>query len=57
MLRAIKMMKIQFLSSEDHCLEMMVGAMIPALGPEKEVNRGERGDLGAAKSYLTDRMG
>ena len=57
MLRAIKMMKIQFLSSKDHCLEVMVGAMTPALGPEEEVNRGERGDLGAAKSYLADRMG
>lgn len=51
------MMKIQFLSSEDHFLEVMVGAMTPALGPEEEVNRGERGDLGAAKSYLKDRMG
>ena len=56
MLRAIKMMKIQFLSSEDHCLEVMVGAMTPALGPLEEVKRGERGDLGAAESYLKDRM-
>lgn len=46
------MMKIQFLSSEDHCLEVMVGANDPSTVPAEEVKRGEKGALGAAESYL-----
>lgn len=43
MLRAIKMMKIQFLSSEDHCLEVMVGAMTPALCQQRRSREERRG--------------